>query len=433
MNFYRKMKTLLKSVKIVDKKSDLNGQTKDILINDGLISKIADKIDENADKVIEGENLHVSTGWIDMRVSPKDPGYESKEDLNSLCKAAAAGGFTRIVTLPNTKPTVQTKESIAYYRGFSKTQVIDILPAAAVTQNCEGKDFTEMLDLHHAGAVAFTDGEHPLWNADILLKTLQYLYPINALLMNRPEETTLTLFGQMHEGIESTLLGMKGIPSTAEELIVMRDLKLLEYAFSQVSEKPKDPVLHFSTISTQRAVQLIREAKAKGLPVSCDIAAHQLAFTDADLKEFDTNLKVNPPFRTKADIEALQAGLADGTIDVIVSDHNPHDEEAKNLEFDMADFGIIGLETTFGVANSYGTLSLEALIDKFTVNPTRLLRLTSDSIQEGRTANLTIFNPDIEWTFTARDIRSKARNTPFIGQTLKGKALAVINKNYIAD
>lgn len=432
MNFYRKMKTLLKSVKIIDKKSAFNGQIKDILIDEGKISRIADKIEDKVDKIIEGKNLHVSMGWIDMRVSPKDPGYESKEDLSSLCRAAAAGGFTRVVTLPNTKPTVQTKESIAYYKGFSKTQVVDILPAAAVTKNCEGKDFTEMLDLHYAGAVAFTDGEHPLWNADILLKTLQYLYPINGLLMNHPEETTLTLFGQMHEGIESTLLGMKGMPSTAEELIVMRDLKLLEYAFSQVSEKRTDSALHFSTISTKRAVELIREAKANGLPVSCDIAAHQLAFTDADLRGFDTNLKVNPPFRAKSDIEALKAGLADGTIDVIVSDHNPQDEESKNLEFDMADFGIIGLETAFAVANTYSCLSIDTLIDRLTINPAKLLRLPEETIQEGGTANLTVFNPDLEWTFTAKDIRSKSKNTPFMDHSLKGKVVSVFNKNQMA-
>ncbi len=432
MNFYRKMKTLLKSVKIIDAKSDYNSQIKDILIEDGKISRIADLIDEKADKLIEGENLHVSTGWIDLRVSPKDPGYESKEDLSSLCRAAAAGGFTTVVTLPNTKPVVQTKESIAYYKGFSKTQVVDILPAAAVTKNCEGKDFTEMLDLHHAGAVAFTDGDHPLWNADILLKTLQYLYPIDGLLMNRPEETTLAMFGQMHEGIESTLLGMKGIPSTAEELIIMRDLKLLEYAYSQISEKKENPALHFSTISTARAVELIREAKAKGLPVSCDIAAHQLVFTDADLKEFDTNLKVNPPFRTVTDIEALVAGLADGTIDAIVSDHNPQDEESKNLEFDMADFGIIGLETTFAVANTYGQLSIEKLISKLTTNPAGLLRLTSNTITEESPANLTVFNPDLEWIFTEKDIRSKSKNTPFVGHTFKGKVVAVVNKNLVA-
>ena len=425
------MKTLLKSVKIISIQSDYNGQVKDILIENGIIKAIADNIIEETAEIIQGENLHVSAGWIDMRVSPKDPGYESKEDLTSVCQAAMAGGFTQIVTLPNTKPIVQTKESIAYYRGFSNTQLVDILPAAAVTKNCEGKDFTEMLDLHHAGAVAFTDGDHPLWNADILLKTLQYLYPIDGFLMNRPEENTLAMFGQMHEGIESTMLGMKGIPSTAEELMVMRDLKLLEYAFSQHEKNPKSSALHFSTISTRRGVELIREAKAKDLPVSCDIAAHQLAFTDKDLREFDTNYKVNPPFRSIDDLKALQEGLVDGTIDAIVSDHNPQDEESKNLEFDMADFGIIGLETAFAVANTFGTLTIESLVEKLSESPRKLLRLSENIIKVGSLANITVFNPTKEWVFSEKDIRSKSKNTPFIGSQLKGKVVAVLNKNRV--
>lgn len=419
------MQILLKAVKIIDENSEFHLQTKDILIENGIIKQISDNISANNAQLIEGDNLHVSAGWVDMRVSPKDPGYESKEDLSSLCNAAAAGGFTEIVTLPNTKPTVQTKESIAYYKQFSRTQIVEIHAAAAVTKNCEGKDFTEMLDLHHAGAVAFTDGEHPLWNADILLKTLQYLYPINGLLMNHPEEANLAMFGQMHEGIESTLLGMKGIPSMAEELMVIRDLKLLEYA---KIDSPNS-VLHFSTISTAEAVELIRDAKNKGLAVSCDIAAHQLAFTDADLKEFDTNFKVSPPFRSQKDIEALKKGLADGTIDAIVSDHNPHDEEAKNLEFDLADFGIIGLETAFASVNTYGGLPIENLIEKLTVNPRKLLRMSQVEIAEGSIANLTVFNPDLEWEFTEKDIRSKSKNTPFVGKKLKGRAVAVLNKN----
>lgn len=426
------MKILLKSVKIIDKSSDFHNQTLDVLIEDGVISPLTPdggtllSSQQNL-KIIEGENLHLSAGWIDMRVSPKDPGYESKEDLISLTNAAMAGGFTEIVTLPNTKPTVQTKESISYYKQFSSNRLVKIHPAAAVTKNCEGKDFTEMIDLHHAGAVAFTDGEHPIWNADILLKTLQYLYPINALLMNRPVEQHLAMFGQMHEGIESTLLGMKGIPAMAEELMIMRDLKLLEYA----NIKSEKPVLHFSTISTAKSVELIRDAKKKGLAVSCDIAAHQLAFTDADLRQFDTNLKVNPPFRSQNDIKALQKGLADGTIDAIVSDHNPQDEEAKNLEFDLADFGIIGLETAFATANTFSKLSIEELIEKLTKNPRNLLRMPQTSIKEGEIANLTLFNPDLEWTFTEKDIHSKSKNSPFIGKKLKGKVLGVIRGNFI--
>jgi dihydroorotase len=425
------MKILIKSAKIIDSQSPFHQQIKDILVENGIITDIADNINLPKIQVIEGENLHISAGWIDMRVQARDPGFEYKEDLESLLKAAAYGGFTEIVTLPNTKPVVQTKEAISYYKRLTTNELVEIFPTAAVTKNCEGKDFTEMYDLQKAGAVAFTDGENTLWNADILLKTLQYLSPIGAILMNRPEEPTLTHFGQMNEGVSSTLLGMKGIPAAAEELMIMRDLKLLEYAEINSTKS----VLHFSTISTEKAVDLIREAKKKGMPVSCDIAAHQLAFTDDDLMDFDTNLKVNPPFRSKNDIKALQKGLADGTIDVIVSDHSPQDEESKNLEFDLAEFGIIGLETAFAVANTFGKLSVEKLVEKFTINPRQLLNLKCQqasnqaiSLEKGKLANLTIFDPTAEWTFTEKGIQSKSKNSPFIGKNLIGKVIGVINK-----
>jgi dihydroorotase len=249
--------------------------------------------------------------------------------------------------------------------------------------------------------------------------------------MNRPEEQSLTIFGQMHEGIESTLLGMKGISSTAEELMLMRDLKLLEYFLGENFYPNNNSCLHFSTISTQNGVELIRQAKAKGLPVSCDVAAHQLAFTDKDLREFDTNFKVKPPFRSQKDIDAIQKGLEDGTIDVIVSDHNPQDEESKNLEFDLADFGIIGLETTFSVINTFGNLSIEKIIEKLTTNPRKLLRLEKISIKEGNPANLSIFDPDQVWIYESKNIQSKSKNSPFIDKKLRGKIKAVINKGKI--
>jgi dihydroorotase len=360
-----------------------------------VIRQIGEQISTEADEIIEGENLCVSLGWFDMRVHAKDPGYEHKESLYSLEKAALAGGFSEIALLPNTKPTVQTRESVHYLR--KSGDIIKFHPLAAVTLKCEGKDFTEMIDLHHAGAVAFTDGEHPIQNPDIFLKTLQYLSPIGSLLINRPEDSDLTHFGQMHEGSVSTLIGMKGMPQMAEEIMVMRDLKLLEYVvdtpFAEVDTTL--PLLHFACISSAESVELIRQAKAKGLPISADVAVHQLCFTEDDLMGFDTNFKVNPPFRTQKDVAALWAGLADGTIDTIVSDHNPQDDESKNLEFDMADFGIIGLETLFGVANTYNVgLSLEDLIDKITIQPRKILRLTVPQIAEGTKANLTVFEPE---------------------------------------
>lgn len=420
------MKICIASAYIIDPASPFNGQTQDLWIENGIIQRIEDVSAENrqeADQLIEIAGLHVSAGWLDMRVSAADPGYEYREDLLSVREAAASGGFTGIVTLPNTHPTVQTKEAIHYQRTKGSNHAVQIFPAATVTIDALGKDLTEMIDLHHAGAVAFTDGHQPVWHPDILIKTLQYLQPFGGLLINRPEDALLTQFGTMHEGVTSTMLGLKGMPALAEELMLARDLRLLAYAGGKI---------HLSLISTAQSVQLIREAKAQGLAVTCDVAAHQMAFDDTALLNFDTNLKVNPPFRSQSDSQALWQGLADGTIDAIVSDHHPLDEESKKLEFDLAEFGIIGLETAFAVANTHNrTLALPALIAKFTVNPRNILNLPQPRMEAGQPANLTLFNPNLEWTFTGRDIRSKSRNTPFIGQTFKGKVMGVVNNGKV--
>jgi dihydroorotase len=419
------MKLLIRSVRVIDKKSAFNGQVKDILIAEGKIEKIGEGIEADGAEVVEAGGMSASAGWVDMRVQSRDPGFEHKEDLKSVREAAARGGFTEIVLLPNTQPVVDSKDTLNYIRHSGTGGLVTLRPAAAVTRKTEGVDFTEMMDLHAAGAVAFTDGEHPVQNADLLLKTILYLRPLNALLMNRPEDRQLTLYGQMHEGVTSTLIGMKGMPSLAEEMMLIRDLKLLEYALEQNTYDTAAPVLHISLVSTTQAVALIREAKAKGLPVSCDVAAHQLAFEDQDLLGFDTNLKVNPPFRSAAELEAIRGGLADGTIDAIVSDHNPQDEESKNLEFDHADFGITGLETAFSLALMHSKLSVEDIVEKFTAAPRRILRLPEVALEEGAEANLTFFEPDTEWIFNKS--YSKSKNTPFLGQTLKGKVRGVIN------
>ena len=419
------MKLLIKSVRIVDKKSPANGQVRDILIEDGRIREIGENLSSNDIEVKDLSGLCVSAGWVDMRVGSRDPGFEHKEDLYSVSAAAAHGGFTEIVLLPNTNPVVHSKDTLNYIRQSAAGGVVTLHPAAAVTKKAEGVDFTEMIDLHHAGAIAFTDGEHAVQSADLLLKTILYLRPLNALLMNRPEEAQLSLYGQMHEGITSTLTGMKGIPSLAEEMMLTRDLKLLEYALEKSMYDISDPVLHISLLSTAVGVEIVREAKQKGLPISCDVAVHQLVFEDSDLINFDTNLKVNPPFRSAADQEALRQGLADGTIDAIVSDHNPQDEESKNLEFDHADFGITGLETVFSLAVMHSGLSLETIVEKITTAPRAILRLPKISIEQGAIANLTFFDPEATWTFEKS--YSKSKNTPFLGQQLKGKVRGVIN------
>jgi dihydroorotase len=428
------MKLLIRAARIVDAQSPFNGQVRDVLLENGLIRQIGESltVDEDASSVqlIEQAGLCISPGWVDMRVSAKDPGFEQKEDLTTVCRAAVLGGFTDIAVLPNTKPVLDSKDTLGYIRQATQGQPVNVHPIAAITKRTEGQDFTDMIDLHHAGAVAFSDGELPLTHPDLLLKTLQYLRPFNGLLMNRPEEQNLTLFGQMNEGLSSTLLGLKGIPAMAEEMMIERDLRLLEYLFPRTADRPTGTVLHFSTISTARSVELIRQAKQQGLPVSCDMAAHQLAFTDSALMGFDTNLKVNPPFRLPADREALKQGLADGTIDAIVSDHNPQDDESKNIEFDHAEFGIIGLETAFAVVRThYPELPLEQLIEALTQRPRQILRLPTQTIDENQPATLTLFNPDLEWTYERTASRSK--NSPFFGKTLRGKALWIINKGFI--
>jgi len=419
------MKLLFRSVKIIDKKSPFNGQVQDLLIENGKIKQIGENLEAGDAEVKEGAGFSVSVGWIDMRVASRDPGFEHKEDLVSVRMAAARGGFTEIVLLPNSEPVVHSKDTLSYIRQSGSGGLVKLHVAAAVSRKTEGIDFTEMIDLHEAGAIAFTDGEHPVQNADLFLKTILYLQPMDALLMNRPEDRQLTLYGQMHEGITSTLIGMKGIPSLAEEMMLTRDLKLLEYALEKSMYSSKKPALHVSLISTKEAVDLIRKAKAQGLPVSCDVAAHQLAFEDNNLIDFDTNLKVNPPFRSASDAIAIRAGLADGTIDVIVSDHNPHDEESKNLEFDHADFGITGLETAFSLSLMYTGLSVEDIIEKLTSRPRYILRLQERYIDENTDANLTFFEERTEWIFYKS--YSKSKNTPFLGKNLKGKVRGVMN------
>lgn len=379
---------------------------------------------QQADQTIELEGLCVSPGWVDLYAQVGEPGLEHKEDIESLAAAAAAGGFTDVLCMPNVQPIVQTKGAIHFLKAKAASLSVNLLPVGAVTVDTQGKELTEMIDLQRAGAAAFSDGAKPVQGAEVIVKALQYLQPFDGILMNRPEHTRLAEYGQMHEGIVSTQLGMKGIPALAEEVMVTRDLQLLEYTGGR---------LHFSLISTAAAVNAIRQAKAKGLQVTCDVASYQLAFTDATIAPFDTNFKVSPPFRSEADREAILQGLADGTIDAVVSGHQPQDTESKKLEFDLAEFGIINLETAFAVANSTtrNTLALEILIEKLTAMPRQILRLPACSIAEGEAACLTLFNPDLKWKPTIESIRSKSKNSPFMGQELTGKVIGIVNKGQL--
>jgi dihydroorotase len=417
---------LLKNAQIIDLNSDLNGAFRDILIEDGIIKQISESVTSKVDFEISSPELKVSIGWFDMASRFCDPGIEHKEDLQSGLKAAIHSGFTEVACLPTTKPIIQSKDTLHYLASKSAGSLAQLHIIAAATENLESKVMTEIFDLHHAGAVAFSDGGHSISNSGLLVRLVQYISQIDGLLMLHSEDTTLTSHGVMHEGEVSVYLGQQGMSSISEYSMVSRNLELLKYAKGK---------LHFNKVSTSESVELIRKAKKNGLQVTCDVAVANLVFVDSDLTSFDTNLKTNPPLRTKADQDALWRGLADGTIDVIVTDHNPQDEESKKLEFDLADFGMIQLETAFSLLNKgfEDYLGLDILIQKITSNPRRLLKLDVPKIEVGAKANLTVFDPTIHWEYSEKTVKSKSRNSPVLGQSLKGKALAVFNKGQFID
>ena len=383
------MEILIRSAQILDPSSPFHQQTTNLLIKNGIIEAIGDIETSPDTKVIDANEAKLSPGWFDFRVSFGDPGLEHKEDLDSGCQVAAAGGFTEVAVLPNTRPVLHSKNEISYLQSRNAFNLTQVHPFGAVTRDNAGKELTEMIDLSRAGAVAFTDGTEPIWHTDIFVKALLYLQKFNGLLINRPEDKLLTNFGGMNEGIYSTQLGMGGMPSIAEELMIARDLRLLRYTGGR---------LHLAGLSTANSVAMVREAKEEGLSVTCDVAVHQMIFDHSMLTDFDTNYKVNPPFRSKEDIQALISGLVDDTIDLIVSDHQPHEEECKKLEFDQAAFGIIGLQTLLPLMNRViPEIPLEKFVHKVTRAPRELLDIPVPEIKEGSEANLTLFDPAKVW------------------------------------
>ena len=413
------MKILIQNAEILDPNSPFHQKEKNVLINNGRIAEIGDK-NYSADKVVKADGMKLSTGWFDLGTYVGDPGLEHKEDLDSVSKAAAAGGFTEIAVLPNTSPSIQTKNEVSYITRGNDTRLVEIHAMAAVTKNNKGEELTEMIDLHEAGAIAFTDGLKPIWHTDILLKALQYLQKFNGVLIDHPEDIWLNMFGQMHEGINSTMLGLKGMPRIAEDIMVSRNLELLGYAGGR---------LHMAKLSSGKAIDLIRTAKKK-LNVSCDIAAYQPLLDDSHLADFDTNYKVNPPLREKVDNDALIKALKDGTIDIICSGHIPHEDESKELEFDLADFGIINLQT-FGsnLVSLSKSVEWSVLLEKVTVNPRKLLNLEMPRIDVEEKANLTLFDPNRLWTLDEKTNLSKSKNSPWYGKEVTGKVVAVFNNN----
>ncbi|MCK6616280.1 MAG: dihydroorotase [Cyclobacteriaceae bacterium] len=413
------MKVLIQSAKILDSRSPFHKKIRNVVIQNGRITDIGEK-NYQADKVIKAEGMLLSPGWFDLGTYVGDPGFEHKEDLESVARAAMAGGFTEIAVLPNTQPVIQTKNDVTYLTSGNSNRLLQVHALAAVTRNNKGEELTEMIDLHQAGAMGFTDGLKTIWNTDIFLKALQYLQQFNGVLIDHPEDIWLNMFGQMHEGVQSTRLGLKGMPRLAEEIAIHRNLDLLQYAGGR---------LHIARLSSARSVNLIRSAKKK-LPVTCDIAAYQPLLDDSLLAGFDTNYKVNPPLREKRDNDALIRGLEDGTIDIICSGHLPQDVESKNVEFDHAEPGIINLQTMG--ANLVALAELvkwEVLIEKISVAPRKVLGLEIPTIDVDAKANLTLFDPERTWEFDEKCNFSKSVNSPWYGKPIKGKVVAVFNNS----
>ncbi|HMG82667.1 MAG TPA: dihydroorotase [Ferruginibacter sp.] len=413
------MKVLLKQVTIVNSSSPFNGLAKDIYIKDGIITAIADSITEKADEVIDIKNLSVSIGWMDSFAHFCDPGFEYRETLESGAKAAAAGGFTEVMVLPNTNPVIHSKSQIEYIIQKSKDFSVTIHPIGAITKNAEGKELAEMYDMHQSGAIAFSDGIYSIQQPGILLKALQYVLAFDGTVIQLPEDKSISPHGLMNEGIISTQLGLPGKPAIAEELMIARDIELVKYTGSKI---------HFTGVSTKNSIELIAKAKADGLKVSCSITPYHIFFCDEDLVTYDTNLKVNPPLRTKEDMLALREAVKKGTIDCFASHHIPQNTDGKICEFEYAKNGMIGLETLFAAALSV-TGNAAVLVEYLSVASRKIFGSRIPELKEGASANLTLFDSTKEFIFDDSMIRSKSANSAFIGKKLKGKVIGIINGN----
>jgi dihydroorotase len=414
------MNLLIKSATIVDPNSSFNQQVADILIKNGTITEIAKDIKTDV-TVFDATGKYVSPGFFDLNCNIGELGLESKENLQTGTAAAAAGGFTGIALMPNTQPPVHSKAEVEYLLNRAKGNLVDVCPLGTLSHKREGKDLAEMYDMYLSGAKAFTDGDRPVQDAGLMERALLYTKGFEATVFSYPEDTAIAGKAKVNEGEMSTLLGMKGIPSLAEELMIARDLYLAEYTNSKI---------HFSTISTARSVELIKDAKKKGLSVTCDVAAHHLVLTDDVLAGFDSLYKVKPPLRTHKDVKALIAGLKDGTIDAIVSQHTPHEIEFKDVEFEVAEFGIIGFQTAFALALKAG-LNVDLIVQKLAVNPRAILDLEQVTLTADQKANLVVFDTTAEWAYTKENNKSKSYNSPYLGETLKGQVLLTCNNNHL--
>ena len=412
------MKILIKQATIISPSSPFNGQIKDILIADGIISAISNDITEKADETVVQDGLCISIGWMDMFADFADPGYEQKENIESGAKAAAAGGFTDVMLIPNSNPVVDNKSQVEYIVQKAKQVAVNIHPLGAVSKKAEGRELSEMYDMRQSGALAFGDGIKPVQNSGLILKALEYVKSFAGTIIQIPDDTSIGTNGMMNEGVISTQMGLPGKPTMSEELMVARDIKLARYA---------DSKLHFTGVSSPKSLEYIKKAKEGGIAVSCSVAPYQIYFCDEDLQSYDTNLKLNPPLRNRTDMLAIRQALIDGTIDCVASHHLPQSPDNKICEYEYAKPGMISLETMFAVLTACG-LPAADFVQMQTINVRNIFGLPVPEIKEGEMASLTLFVPNAEFVFENYMILSKSKNSPFIGKKLKGKVIGIINK-----
>ncbi len=416
---------VLKSARVIDPEQGIDDLF-DLAIENGVIKSVEKDATISPDfsgEVLDLSGKVITPGWLDLHAHLREPGREDEETIESGALAAANGGFTAVCCMSDTNPAIDTQEIIQYIKDRARGLLVEVLPVAAATKKREGQELTEILDLVGQGAAAISDDPHPILKSEIMRRVLEYSRMIPIPVIVNAEDASMTGKGYLHEGFVSTRLGLGGMPSVAEDLMIGRDLLLSEYTGG---------LLHISHISTKKAVELIHGAKQRGVKVTADVTPHHLALTDEAVLGFDTNTKVNPPLRSEEDRQALIEGLRKGIIDVIASDHSPHSWEEKASEFIYAPFGVVGLETALSVASTVlchqAGMDIKELIPKFAVNPYRVLGKTPPAVAAGQPANLTILDPSARWTLSEKNLLSKSHNTPFIGWEMQGKPFGVINK-----
>jgi dihydroorotase len=418
------MKVILNNIKIIHPEYKASDKETDILLLDGVINKIGklNEDDKKSSKVFDLKGKYVAPGFLDMHVHLREPGREDEETIQSGCDSAANGGFTSVACMPNTEPAIDTAEVVTFIKKQSANHLVNVYPVAAATVGRKGEIISPMAELFEAGAVAFSDDGCAIKTSGILKRALEYSLMYKVPIIEHCEDESLS-GGSMNESVNSTLLGLPPIPAVSEEIIVMRDILMAEYTGGKI---------HIAHISTKKSVQMVREAKKHGVKVTAEVTPHHFTLSDDAVKTYDTNTKMNPPLRTRPDVDACLEGLKDGTIDCIASDHAPHSIEEKEMEFEYAPNGIIGLETELGLVISElihkKILTLEQMIEKLSINPRKILSIPIPKIAPGESADFTIFDPDEVWTADINNFKSKSINTPFNKRIINGKTAGVINK-----